>query len=161
VRTWVGTFDGVIPWSYFRADGNQGAMVSGWLRKTPRLAAIARMLDVRQLAHHWGATTTNPYPSEEDLQSLKLVGETLARHGVTSSEQGYDLSALAAAVYARGWSYSIDRAGGDFRAIIQQSGGEQGQFSAVGIGWSMEAALAFAFDKALKVVDRRESMALR
>jgi len=25
----------------------------------------------------------------------------------------------------------------------------------------MEAALAFAFDKALKVVDRRESMALR
>ena len=82
-------------------------------------------------------------------------------HGVTTSEHGYDLSVLAAAVYARGWSYSIDRAGGDYRAIVQQSGGENGQFSAVGIGWSMEATLAFALDKALKVIDRRESLAVR
>jgi hypothetical protein len=78
---------------------------------------------------------------------LKAVIGSLAGHGVASSDQGYDLSALAAAVYARGWSYSIDRAGGDFRAV--------------GIGWSMEAALAFALDKALKVVERREALVAR
>jgi hypothetical protein len=95
------------------------------------------------------------------LKSLEVAGAGLASHGVESTENGYDLSVLAAAVYARGWSYSIDRTGGDYRAIVQQSGGDQGQFSAVGIAWSMEAALAFALDKALKVAGRRDTVSVR
>ena len=116
---------------------------------------------MRRLARHLGAIATNPYPNEDDLKILEAARAALAGFGVASAESGYDLSALAAAIYARGWSYSIDRTGGDFRAIVAQSGGDHGQFQAMGIGWSMEAALAFALEKALKVDERRESAAIR
>jgi len=84
------------------------------------------------------------------MNDLGAVHEALAKHGVGSADTSYDLTLLAAAVYARGWSYDIDRTGGDFRATINQSG-ELGQFRAVGMGWSLEAALAFALARAFKI----------
>lgn len=108
-----------------------------------------------------GAVTTNPYPNEEDLKDLSAVHEALARHGVEPAETGYELSTLAAAIYAHGWSYDIDRTGGDFRATVNQSSGELGQFHAVGMGWSLEVALAFALEKAFTITQRRESLAIR
>jgi hypothetical protein len=83
----------------------------------------------------------------------------LVGFGIGSSETGYELPVLAAAVYARGWSYNIDRLGSDYRATVSQSSRELGQFQAIGVGWSMEAALAYALEKALKVVQRRASLA--
>jgi len=72
---------------------------------------------------------------------------------------GFDMTELAAAVYARGWTYSIDRTGSDFRATVAQPGGDRDQFRAVGIGWSLEASLAFALAKALTIVQRLEQPA--
>ena len=118
-----------------------------------------RLLDECPAARHPGATTTNPYPSEEEVTSLALTHQALVEFGVGSSETGYAMSILAAAVYARGWSYNIDRLGSDYRATISQSSRELGQFQAIGVGWSMEAALAYALEKALKVVQRRQSVA--
>jgi hypothetical protein len=86
------------------------------------------------------------------LKDLGAVHETLASHGVGSVETGFDMTGLAAAVYARGWSYSIDRTGADFRATVAQPSGERDQFRAVGIGWSLEVALAFALAKAFTIV---------
>jgi hypothetical protein len=56
-------------------------------------------------------------------------------------------------------SYSIDRQGSDDRATVIQSVRELGQFQAVGTGWTMDAALAFALEKAFKIVRRREDLA--
>jgi hypothetical protein len=84
----------------------------------------------------------------------------LADHGVGSAGTSYDLTVLAAAIYAHGWSYDIDRTGGDFRATINQSG-EAGQLRAVGMGWSLEAALAFALARAFKISQPGESLAAR
>jgi hypothetical protein len=95
------------------------------------------------------------------LKDLGAVHEALAQHGVESAGTGYGLSVLAAAAYARGWSYDIDRIGGDYRATVNQSGGEHGQFHAVGMGWSLEVALAFALEKALTIAQRHESLATR
>jgi hypothetical protein len=111
------------------------------------------------LARHPGAIATNPYPNEEDLKDLGSAHEVLAQHGVGSAETGYALSVLAAAIYARGWSYDIDRTGGDFRATVNQSGEDNGRFQTVGMGWSLEAALAFALEKALTIAQRRERLA--
>jgi len=116
---------------------------------------------VRHLARYPGATATNPYPNEEDLKDLYGVFASLGARGVESATADYQLSELAAAIYARGWSYSIDRAGGDFRATVEHPTGDQSQFRAVGIGWSLEAALAFALEKAFTIVERHESLAAR
>ena len=85
--------------------------------------------------------------------------EALARHGIGSAGADYAMTVLAAAVYARGWSYDIDRIGSDYRATIHQSGEGQKQFHVAGMGWSLEAALAFALEKALSIARRRESLA--
>lgn len=114
------------------------------------------------MTRHPGATITNVYPNETDLAGLQAVHETLAEHGVApAADGGYNLAALAAAIYAHGWSYDIDRAGGDFRASINQSTGELGQFHAVGLGWSLEAALAFALEKAFELVRQRQALIAR
>jgi hypothetical protein len=114
------------------------------------------------MARHLGATITNLYPNENDLADLNTVHESLAERGVAASADGsYGLTTLAAAIYANGWSYDIDRTGGDFRASINQSSGELGQFHAVGLGWSLEAALAFALDKAFALVQHRQALSLR
>ena len=101
----------------------------------------------------------NPSPSEEEVNDLALTHEDLVELGIGSAETGHEMAVLAAAVYARGWSYSIDRLGSDYRATVGQSSRELGQFQAVGFGWTMEAALAYALAKALKTVRRRESVA--
>jgi hypothetical protein len=118
-----------------------------------------RMLDARPLARHAGATATNSNPSEEEVANLVLTHGALVERGIGSTGTGFEMPVLAAAVYARGWSYSIDRLGSDFRATVSQSSRELGQFQAIGVGWSMEAALAYALEKALSVAQRRPSVA--
>ena len=117
------------------------------------------MLGVRPLARHAGATATNLNPSEEEVANLILTHEALIERGIGSAGTGFEMTVLAAAVYARGWSYNIDRLGSDFRATVSQSSRELGQFQAIGVGWSMEAALAYALEKALAVVQRRQGVA--
>lgn len=117
------------------------------------------MLEARPLARHPGATTTNPNPSEEEVTNLAQTHQALVELGIGTAGVGLNMSVLAAAVYARGWSYNIDRLGSDFRATVSQSSRELGQFQAIGVGWSMEAALANALEKALSVVQRRPSPA--
>jgi hypothetical protein len=70
--------------------------------------------------------------------------QTLTTRGILSDTDEVDVNRLAAAIYARGWSYSVDRAGSDFRATIDK----RDQTHAVGAGWSVEAAMAFALEKA-------------
>ncbi len=117
------------------------------------------MLEARPLARHPGATATNPNPSEEEVANLALTHEALVERGVGSAGTTLEMSVLAAAVYARGLSYNIDRLGSDFRATVSQSSRELGQFQAIGVGWSMEAALAYALEKALSVTQRRQTVA--
>ena len=90
-----------------------------------------------------GATATNPYPNADDLKDLGTVHEMLASQGVGSIMTGFDMTELAAAVYARGWTYSIDRTGSDFRATVAQPGGDRDQFRAVGSGgrWKLRSRL--------------------
>jgi hypothetical protein len=114
-----------------------------------------------RLAHHSGATTTNPYPSEDDLKDLAAVHATLASHGVKSTGADFELSELAAAIYAHNWSYDIDRTGSDYRAIVEQHGSDLGQMRAIGVAWSMEAALAFALEKAFSIAKQRGAMITR
>ena len=111
------------------------------------------------MARHPGVTTTNSLPSEEEIIDLAATHDALAAFGIGSVETGHEMAVLAAAVYARGWSYTIDRLGSDFRATVSQSRREIGQFQTVGTGWTMDAALAIALQKALKVPQRREVLA--
>ena len=90
-----------------------------------------------------------PDPTDDEATRLVAVHRTLASLGVASRGGVYDLSLLAAAVYAQGWSYRIDRVGSEFRATIARSGNDQRQFQAAASGWSMDAALAGALANAL------------
>lgn len=87
-----------------------------------------------------------------DLADTK---KALTEFGIDSTESGHEMGQLAAAVYARGWSYNIDRLGSDYRATVLQSSRELGQFQATGVGWTMEAALSYALEKALTIANRR------
>jgi hypothetical protein len=91
----------------------------------------------------------DPQPTDDEAARLLEIHQRLTDLGVASRDGAYDLSLLAAAVYARGWSYRIDRAGGDFQATIVRSGDNQRQFQASASGWSMDAALAGALANAL------------
>jgi hypothetical protein len=90
-----------------------------------------------------------PHPTDVEAARLLAIHQTLARLGVASRGGAYDLSLLASAIYARGWTYRIDRVGGEFQATIARSGGGQRQFQAAASGWSMDAALAGALANAL------------
>jgi hypothetical protein len=94
-------------------------------------------------------------PTEEEAIALADTQKALSALGIGSPESGQEMGQLAAAVYARGWSYNIDRVGSDFRATVLQSSRELGQFQATGVGWTMEAALAYALEKALTIASRR------
>ncbi len=89
------------------------------------------------------------------MVDLAATQKALNELGIDSTESGHEMGQLAAAVYARGWSYNIDRVGSDFRATVLQSSRELGQFQATGVGWTMEAALAYALEKALTIAHRR------
>ena len=71
--------------------------------------------------------TLELYPNDDDQLALLDAQRILAASGVAAPPSGYDLTTLAAAVYARGWAYRIDRAAGSFQAEIraQQNGANQ------------------------------------
>ena len=62
---------------------------------------------------------------------------------------GYDLTTLAAAVYARGWAYRIDRSAGSFQAEIRAQRDGATQPLGAKSGWTADVALAFALAHAL------------
>jgi hypothetical protein len=95
------------------------------------------------------------------LKDLAAVCESLAGRGVAAAGPAHTISELAAAIYGHKWSYGIDRSGADFRAIIELRGGQLGQLRAIGVAWSMEAALAFALEKAFAIVQRRGAVSNR
>jgi len=93
--------------------------------------------------------TQEAYPNDDDRRSLSSAWQVLAASGVPAAPSGYDLTTLAAAVYARGWAYRIDRAAGGFQAEIrsQQNGATQPLVAE--IGWTADVALAFALTQVL------------
>lgn len=87
--------------------------------------------------------------ADDEAKKLSTTHATLERHGVLAPDADYDVSTLAAAIYARRWSYNIDRTGADYRATVNTSEASNRGVNAVGVGWSVEVALAFAFANAL------------
>lgn len=87
--------------------------------------------------------------ADDEAKKLSATHATLEHHGVLKPDTDYDVSTLAAAIYARRWAYSIDRSGADFRATITASQESDRGMRAVGVGWTVEVALAFAFASAL------------
>ena len=126
-----------------------------------RRGSISRILELRQFSRDPGAIVTNLYPNELDLRALGATHAALTAAGVKSVTGGYEMAELASAIYAYGWSYSVDRAGGDFRATVEYSSGNADQFRAVGIGWSLESALAIALENALSIIQKRAALAAR
>jgi hypothetical protein len=95
---------------------------------------------------------TAPYPDDDDQQALAEAHELLRSSGIAPGASGYDIHTLAAASYAYGWAYGIDRAAGGvgFRAKVHPQQAGEAQPDSVGVGWTPEAALAFALAKAVQ-----------
>jgi len=93
--------------------------------------------------------TLELYPNDDDHRSLLEAQQILAASGVTATPSGYDLTTLAAAVYARGWAYRIDRAAGSFQAEIRAQQNGANQPLGAKSGWTADVALAFALAHAL------------
>ncbi|MDP9366124.1 MAG: hypothetical protein M3Q10_18215 [Chloroflexota bacterium] len=93
-----------------------------------------------------------PYPDAQDLRDLVVAHELLAALGIPAGPGGYDVDTLAAAVYAHGWRYAIDRTAGGtgFRAELRPSRGMTQVPAGFGVGWEPEVALAFALAQALE-----------
>lgn len=91
------------------------------------------------------------YPNDDDRRALGGAHDLLAEAGVAAGPAGYDLATLAAAAYAHGWAYRIDRASGTagYRAEIRPQQGATTQPFVAGVGWTPEVALAFALAQAL------------
>lgn len=89
------------------------------------------------------------YPNDADLAVLSSAYATLSEYGLAPGPQGYDLSTIAAQVYAHGWAYSIDRLGSQFRAEIRPGTEDLHTFHVVELGWSAEVAMVLALVKAL------------
>ena len=93
--------------------------------------------------------TLELYPNDDDQLSLLEAQRILAASGVAAPPSGYDLTTLAAAVYARGWAYRIDRAAGSFQAEIRPQQNAANQPLSIKSGWTADVALAFALAQAL------------
>ena len=93
--------------------------------------------------------TLELYPNDDDQQALLEAKQVLAASGVAAPPSGYDVSTLAAAVYARGWAYRIDRSAGSFQAEIRPQQNAANQPLGIKSGWTAEVALAFALAQAL------------
>lgn len=93
--------------------------------------------------------TFETYPNDDDQRALLSAWQVLAVSGVPAAPSGYDLTTLAAAVYARGWAYRIDRAAGGFQAEIRPQQNGTTQPLVAEIGWTADVALAFALAQAL------------
>ena len=92
----------------------------------------------------------NEYPNDAERTDLSKAHASLRDHGLPPGPQGYDVGTIAAWVYANGWMYSIDRLGASYRAEIRP-GANNGPrtFHVVEMGWTPDAAMAFALTKAL------------
>ena len=93
--------------------------------------------------------TLELYPNDDDQRSLLEAQQILAASGVAATPSGYDLTTLAAAVYARGWAYRIDRAAGSFQAEIRPQRDGANQPLGIKSGWTADVALAFALAQAI------------
>ena len=93
--------------------------------------------------------STDDYPNDAERAVLLSAHATLSEYGVVPGPQGYDVSTIAARVYANGWAYSIDRLGPQFRAEIRPRTEDIHAFHVVELGWSAEVAMALALVKAL------------
>jgi hypothetical protein len=93
--------------------------------------------------------TLELYPNDDDHRALLEAQDVLAASGVAAPTSGYDLTTLAAAVYARGWAYRIDRAAGSFQAEIRPQRDGANQPLGIKSGWTADVALAFALAHAL------------
>ena len=93
--------------------------------------------------------TLEPYPNDDDQLALLEAQRILAASGVAAPPSGYDLTTLAAAVYARGWAYRIDRSAGSFQAEIRPQRDGATQPLGTKAGWTADVALAFALAHAL------------
>ena len=93
--------------------------------------------------------TLELYPNDDDQRALLEAQQILAASGVAATPSGYDLTTLAAAVYARGWAYRIDRAAGSFQAEIRAQQNGANQPLGAKSGWTADVALAFALAHAL------------
>jgi hypothetical protein len=93
--------------------------------------------------------TQELYPNDDDQLALLEAQRILAASGVAPPPSGYDLTTLAAAVYARGWAYRIDRAAGSFQAEIRPQRDGANQPLGIKSGWTADVALAFALAQAI------------
>jgi len=93
--------------------------------------------------------TMEAYPNDDDQRALLNAQHVLAASGVKGMPSGYDLTTLAAAVYARGWAYRIDRSAGSFLAEIHAQSDRVTQPLVASMGWTADVALAFALAQAL------------
>ena len=93
--------------------------------------------------------TLELYPNDDDQLALLEAQRILTASGVAAPPSGYDLTTLAAAVYARGWAYRIDRSAGSFQAEIRLQRNGATQPLGTKSGWSADVALAFALAHAL------------
>jgi hypothetical protein len=93
--------------------------------------------------------TLELYPNDDDQRALLEAQQILAASGVAATPSGYDLTTLAAAVYARGWAYRIDRSAGSFQAEIRAQQNGANQPLGAKSGWTADVALAFALAHAL------------
>ncbi len=101
--------------------------------------------------------TPDPYPNGDDLQQLAEAHTQLAAAGVPAGSEGYDLDALAAATYTRGWAYRIDRPAGmpGFQVELRTQNGVARQPLVIAVGWEPEVAFALALAQALQRQVRR------
>src|SRR5215210_8856133 len=90
------------------------------------------------------------YPNDDDQSALLEAQQVLAASGVAPAPSGYDMTTLAAAVYARGWAYRIDRSAGSFQAEIRPQRDGATQPLGTKSGWTADVALAFAFAHAIQ-----------
>ena len=93
--------------------------------------------------------TLELYPNDDDQLALLEAQRFLPRPESRAPPSGYDLTTLAAAVYARGWAYRIDRAAGSFQAEIRPQRDGANQPLGIKSGWTADVALAFALAQAI------------
>ena len=104
--------------------------------------------------------TLELYPNDDDQQALLEAQQVLAASGVAAAPSGYDVSTVAAAVYARGWAYRIDRSAGSFQAEIRPQRDGATQPLGTKSGWTADVALVFALAHALQSQAERSGQPL-
>src|SRR5215203_3961832 len=87
------------------------------------------------------------YDDPEGL--LEVASVVLIEHGIHPTSPQFELSELAAAVYARGWQYDIDFLSGEFQAAISTATTSRIVSPNRGVGPTPEAAMILALSQAL------------